>query len=148
MLRILVVEDESSQRNGLIELLCAAGHLARGAATAREAMMLLRKGPVDVVLLDLVLEDTCGVQLLEALRQISASVHIIVTSGIAMVEPQLEGEWLDHEKELRAAGADDFVPKPIDMGQLEDALSRLSSRWGFRPLAFARPRAASKSKVR
>jgi CheY-like chemotaxis protein len=145
MLRILVVEDESSQRNGLIELLCAAGHLARGAASAREAMMLLRKCPVDVVLLDLVLEDTCGVQLLEALRQISASVHIIVRRASSHGRPQLEvsGSITRRNCALRERTTS-F--ETVDMDQLEDALSSLaagegSGRW---PLRAARARSKSR----
>jgi CheY-like chemotaxis protein len=125
MLRILVVEDSASQREALIELL-RERYWIRGVGGAREAETVLHAWPADVVLLDLVLGAACGVELLDALRRARADVHIIVTSGIAMIEPRLEGEWLDHERELRAAGADDFIPKPLELERLVQALDRLA----------------------
>lgn len=106
--RVLVVDDESQMRRLLSVALTARGYAVEGAATGREGMEKLVRGPFDVVLLDLGLPDMDGLQVCQLIREWS-KVPVIVISV------------REDEREKIAAldlGADDYLTKPFGVGEL------------------------------
>ena len=79
---VLIVEDDEAFRDRTAKALRAEGWSVKTASTSRGAAGLLRKGGVDLVLLDLVLaDDQSGFEVLDLLRTSNTAVPVIVTSS-------------------------------------------------------------------
>lgn len=121
-LRILLVEDHDESRVALDRLLRLSGHETFPAATAREARMVAAIEDLDLLLIDLLLPDASGVDLLRDLRAHTAAPAIAM-SGLA--EEGIE----------RACDEADFrghVRKPVVFDDLQLALE---SAWrGLAPV--------------
>ena len=102
---MLVVEDDPGVAAQLIRALTRGGYAADHVATGGAA---LKYGHPDVVLLDLQLPDTDGVQVCRQLRQRSGAAIIVVTAF---------GEESDRVSALDA-GADDYLVKPFGLNEL------------------------------
>jgi two-component system KDP operon response regulator KdpE len=100
---VLVVEDEPQIVRGLKVILRQAGFDARAAETKEEALDAVAVRPPDAMILDLVLPDGNGVEIVEEVRRWSG-LPIIVLSAVG-----------DEREKVRAlnAGADDYVTKPF-----------------------------------
>lgn len=111
---ILFVDDEKS----LIELarhaLKADGYEVLGAETADSALDLFTRhhAELDAVVVDLVLPDMEGAELVQRLTEIDDSVPVIITSG----------HDSEHASEALDAGAVGFLGKPFDVSELRTAL--------------------------
>jgi DNA-binding response OmpR family regulator len=103
--KVLVVEDDPGVAAQLVRVLIRGGYAADRVATGRAA---LTRGHPDVVLLDLGLPDTDGVQVCRQLRQQSEAAIIVVTAF---------GEESDRVSALDA-GADDYLVKPFGVNEL------------------------------
>ena len=106
--RILVVDDERQILRALSTSLRAAGYAVDTAETAAGALAAAAMRPPDAVILDLVLPDGTGTDVLRELRTWS-SAPVIVLSAV--------GD--EHEKIAALdAGADDYVTKPVGIDEL------------------------------
>jgi two-component system, OmpR family, KDP operon response regulator KdpE len=106
--RILVVDDEPQILRFLRPALETVGYTVEQAATGQECLRLLAARMPDALLLDLGLPDLDGQEVLHRLRGFS-KVPVIVISARDAVEQKIAA--LD-------AGADDYVEKPFDVGEL------------------------------
>ena len=106
--RILVVDDERQIHRFLQPMLRAAGYDVGRAETGAAALREVEELPPALVLLDLGLPDIDGQEVLKRLRAVSA-VPVIVVS--ARDRPEEKISALD-------AGANDYVEKPFDVGEL------------------------------
>ena len=75
-LRVLVVDDDLETRQLVIETLTTAGHVARAARSATEAMRVLRSSAVDAIILDLILGGRTGFDLLAEIRADAAFANL------------------------------------------------------------------------
>jgi two-component system, OmpR family, KDP operon response regulator KdpE len=105
---ILVVDDEPQIQRFLRPALETAGYAVEQAMSGAEALRLVAARMPDAVLLDLGLPDIDGQEVLRRLRQ-SSQVPVVVIS--ARDQPDEKIQALD-------AGADDYVEKPFDLGEL------------------------------
>src|SRR6202161_2905399 len=103
--KVLVVEDDPGVAAQLVRALTRGGYAADHVSTGGAA---LNRGHPDVVLLDLGLPDTDGVQVCRQLRQRSQAAIIVVTAF---------GEESDRVSALDA-GADDYLVKPFGVNEL------------------------------
>ena len=103
--KVLVVEDDPGVGAQLVRVLIRGGYATDHVTTGRAA---LSRGRPDVVLLDLGLPDTDGVQVCRLLRQRSEAAIIVVTAF---------GEESDRVSALDA-GADDYLVKPFGVNEL------------------------------
>ncbi|MBP6771795.1 MAG: sigma-54-dependent Fis family transcriptional regulator [Gemmatimonadaceae bacterium] len=122
-LSVLVIDDDESIRETLIDFFASLGYTARGASTATEGRQLAREHAPNVVLLDLRLPDASGLVALEALRADDPDVAIIVLSGYADVRSAVRA--MHH-------GAADVLEKPVDLDTLSAAVTRASERGRLR----------------
>jgi two-component system response regulator RegX3 len=107
--KILVVEDDRVQAEFLAAVLQLEGYEVIVASTAAEALATAHTSPgPDLVLVDVVLPDLSGTELVRRLRAAS-NVPIIMVTSKRHVTDRVIG--LD-------AGADDFVPKPFEPAEL------------------------------
>ena len=123
--KILIVDDERDLVDAYVRLLERAGHRCVGAFGAHEAIELIDAETPDLVLTDLSLPDSNGLEVIRHLRAKSAIVPIIVMSG-----HNTQGM----NEAARAAGANLCLLKPVSIAELKrvigDALKRyyLASR--------------------
>jgi two-component system, OmpR family, phosphate regulon response regulator PhoB len=106
--RVLVVEDEVDTRDAIMAALRWAGFLCTEAPDAARAQYIIKHHRPDLVVLDLGLPDSDGLELLRALRADDA-LPVVVCSGRGSELDRLEG--LD-------VGADDYVTKPFSPKEL------------------------------
>jgi len=118
--KILLVEDEDSIASFVVKGLRAEGHTVERAKTAAEATALGVTYEWDLVLLDLVLPDGNGRDVLKQLRAAHAETPIIVVSALGQVDDKVE---------LLDAGADDYITKPFAFAELA-ARVRANTRAG------------------
>ncbi|MGO4457280.1 response regulator transcription factor [Streptomyces sp. NBC_01276] len=122
---VLVVEDDPSIRQSLIEVLAEQGYAVRSAADGFGALREVTQAPVDAVVLDLGLPDLDGGDALRMIRGISSVPVLVATAR-------------DDESEIiniLNAGADDYLVKPFSGGQLLARLSAVLRRTGGAPPA-------------
>ncbi|MBQ7061471.1 MAG: response regulator transcription factor [Clostridia bacterium] len=107
--KILIIEDDGVLRTGLTELLSGAGYEALSAPSYRKAREALsREEDIALCLVDLMLGDGSGLELVRRIRAAGSTPVIILTA--------LDGE--DTVIEGLSAGADDYVTKPFRAGEL------------------------------
>jgi two-component system, cell cycle response regulator DivK len=109
--RILVVEDQEDNRQILRDLLGNAGYDMVEAENGEEALAEVAKQRPDLILMDIQLPVMDGY---EATRRIKANPSLRAIPIIAVTSYALSGD----EDKARAAGCDDFVPKPYSPRQL------------------------------
>ncbi len=105
---ILVVEDDPALRTLVARTLQQNGYATRLAAAAPEMWQALEPGDVDLILLDIMLPGTSGIDLCRQLRQ-KSSVPIIFVSARGSETDRVVGLEL---------GADDYLPKPFGTHEL------------------------------
>ena len=106
MNHVLIVDDEQEIRESLESILREEEYLVTTAATATEAMALLRDAIYDVVLLDIWLPDRDGLDLLIEIKQMEGSPEVIIISGHGTIEAAVKATKL---------GAYDFLEKPLSL---------------------------------
>jgi len=114
--RILVVDDDTLNRAVLTRALVELGHVSATAENGREALSMLRAGPFDVVLLDVVMPELDGYQTLAQIKADSALRHIPVIMISAVDE-------MDSVIRCIEMGAEDYLPKPFNAGLLRARLN-------------------------
>jgi CheY-like chemotaxis protein len=105
--RILIVDDESVNREVLCRRLHREGYRPTGVHSGRAALQILRNESFDAVLLDIKMPEMSGIEVLQALRIDPELRHIpvIMLSGVTDVERVAQCIEL---------GAEDYLPKPIN----------------------------------
>ena len=128
--RLLLVEDTPEIALSLAAALRHAGHVVDLAADGAQAQALLQPGHAyAAVLLDLSLPDTDGLTLLQGWRAAGDTVPVLVLTARASVPDRVLGLNL---------GADDYLPKPFDLAELEARLQALLRRPGRAPAPLLR----------
>ncbi|MDA1770126.1 response regulator transcription factor [Bacillus cereus] len=107
-MKILVVDDESSIRNLIRMQLEMEGYEVLAAADGREALELWNEGP-DVLILDVMLPDTDGYELLRLFRERDRDIPVLMLTAKSQMNDKLLGLQL---------GADDYVTKPFNYAEL------------------------------
>jgi DNA-binding NtrC family response regulator len=115
MLQALFIDDDADFLDGVAEVASQEGFAVSAATSLKQARLRLTDGPVDLVLVDLVLPDGDGIELLRELKQTS-SADVILVSGMATVDSAIEALRL---------GALDYLTKPIDNRRLKAVLAHV-----------------------
>ena len=105
---LLVVDDSEANRDMLSRRLQRRGFTVATAAGGREALELVRANQYDVILLDLMMPDIDGMQVLRTLRETLSASELPVIIATA------KDESVDIVEGLKA-GANDYVTKPLDL---------------------------------
>lgn len=109
--KVLLVEDELSQREILVYNLEADGFSVISAHTGDEALLLVAENELDIIILDWMIPNTSGI---EVCRQIRASQH---NKSIPIIMLSARSEEMDRVRGLEM-GADDYVMKPYSVAEL------------------------------
>lgn len=109
--RLLVVDDNSGNRDLLREMLEQQGHTVAAVASGQEALAVLAREPFDLVLLDVLMPEMDGFAVLQRLKSDDRLRHIPVVMVSAL-------DRLDSVVKCIARGAEDYLTRPIDQDLL------------------------------
>ena len=118
-MKILVVEDERELREVIVASLKEARFVAEAAATLVEARTKASAYEYDCILLDLMLPDGNGLDLLRDMAARGKHSNVIILSAKDSVDDKVEGLNL---------GADDYLPKPFRLPELHARIRRVMRR--------------------
>ncbi|HEV7310068.1 response regulator transcription factor [Ensifer sp.] len=125
-MRILIVEDDDILRDGLKVGLALAGFTTDAVATCDGAATALAANGFDAVVLDLMLPDGSGLDILRDLRAKQSEIPVLLLTARDTVRDRVAG--LD-------SGADDYLGKPFDLDEVAARLRALSRRSSGRATA-------------
>jgi two-component system response regulator MprA len=117
-MKVLIVDDDRALRDALRRALTLAGYEAVLAADGEEALALAGTGP-DAVVLDVGLPGIDGLEVCRTLRASGDRVPVLMLTARDAIADRIDG--LD-------AGADDYLVKPFDVGELKARLRALVRR--------------------
>jgi DNA-binding NtrC family response regulator len=115
---LLVVDDHELYRKAVERILVRAGHQVSTARDASEAMQVVAREPIDLVLCDVKMPGISGLELVRQIREVQPDLPCIVITGYGGAEASLEA--------LRA-GAYWFLEKPVEPAH-HDVLRRLAAQ--------------------
>ncbi len=115
-MNILIVDDETVQREVLGGFLRKQGFTVFAAADGREAIARFRDAPVQLVLLDNRMPGMEGEEVLAHLKRINPMARVIVITAYGTVATAVA---------MMKLGADDFIEKPVDLALLIEKIGRL-----------------------
>jgi class 3 adenylate cyclase len=128
---ILVVDDNPSNRGLLLRRLEREGHQVVEARSGRQALQILDTEEIDLILLDLMMPDMNGLQVLEKLKgnKRLRNIPVIMISGLQETNSVIR---------CIGAGAEDYLPKPFDQVLLRARITACLERkhWHDRELGY------------
>lgn len=113
--RILLIDDEESGREALTLILRHAGHLVAGAASGSEAAQHLARDKFDIIITDLFLPDTSGIDILKSVKRDSPLTEVILITGHASAETAVRA---------MKEGAYDYITKPLNVDELKIIIAK------------------------
>jgi DNA-binding NtrC family response regulator len=113
--KVLVVDDEPAERDGLARLVGQWGYEVETASSGEEALSLVETHHPAVVLTDLVLPEMDGLTLLQKLKETGRPPIVLLVTGHGTVETAVEA--MRH-------GAFDYLTKPVDATRLQVLLEK------------------------
>ena len=120
MAQILIIDDEAPVRRFVARALEKQGHGLYEAADGGEALRILAARPIDLVITDLLMPETDGIETIMELRRLHPGIKIIAISG--------GGEYqsgTDFLKAAHALGANRTFLKPFEWTKLLPAVQEL-----------------------
>jgi len=108
-MRVLLIEDDLTTARGLSLMLKSGGAVVDQADTGEEALELARHYDYDVVILDLMLPDMEGYEVVRRMRAARIETPVLIVSGLSRPQAKVKGLGM---------GADDFITKPFDKAEL------------------------------
>jgi len=117
--RILIAEDDPSLAEGLTQSLRNAGYAVNSVYSGEEANAALEANEFDLLILDIGLPRTSGLEVLRRLRSRKSGLPVLILTALDSVNDRVAG--LD-------AGADDYLAKPFDLGELKARVRALMRR--------------------
>jgi len=120
--RVLIVDDDADMRLSLKLALEMAGYAIEVAADGREALVIQKQRPADILITDIFMPESDGFEVIDAVRRAFPQTRIIVVSGgarLAKREYLLDAALMD---------VDAVLPKPFDVETLLRTLDTIQNR--------------------
>ncbi len=126
--RILTIEDDSAIRRGIVDALRFAGYTPLEASNGKLGLEIATQQPYDLLLLDLVMPDLDGLEVLARLRKLRPTQPVIILTARGAEDDRVRGLRL---------GADDYVIKPFSVKELLARIEAVLRRSPERPRDLA-----------
>lgn len=118
-MRVLLVEDDSSMARSIEMMLKSDGHVVDVADMGEDGVDLGKVYDYDIIILDLMLPDMDGYDVLKDLRNAKVETPILILSGLTELDNKVKGLGF---------GADDYLTKPFDKRELQARLQAILRR--------------------
>ena len=120
---LLIVDDEAGIRKVLHQKLSREGYRCKEAATADTALNVLADSPIALVILDIRLPDKSGTELLPEIKMSYPDTAVVMVTAVSKV---------DVATQCLKQGADDYICKPFDLGEVSLSIHRALERRSLR----------------
>src|SRR5215470_10849378 len=120
MARVLIIDDEAQVRDMLRQLLNREGYEAVEACDGREGVQCFQAASMDVIILDMLLPEQNGLEVIRALREVDSAVPIIAISGYDQTG------LLDFFRVAETFGVQRTLQKPFHLHELLTAVRDLT----------------------
>jgi len=121
-MKVLIIEDEPAISQSIKDYFKPNGVQCESAATTRDALDKIGMYEYDCILLDLMLPDRDGFEVLKELKRLNKTEGVIIISAKENLETRIEGFNL---------GADDYLTKPFHLSELLVRMQALIRRKNF-----------------
>jgi DNA-binding response OmpR family regulator len=118
-MEILLVEDDASNAKSMIKAIESLGHHVRLAETGKEAVEKVRRNIFDLALLDIMLPDILGFELIPEFKKYDSGIQIITMTGHN--SPEME-------RKIRGYGITYYMTKPVSLYELKSILNHISKK--------------------
>jgi two-component system cell cycle response regulator CtrA len=118
-MRVLLVEDDPTAAHGVTLILKSTGAVVEHVETGEEAIELTRHYEYDIVLLDVILPDVRGYEVVRRMRTSRNDTPVLILSGLSRPQAKVKGLGL---------GADDFITKPFNASELLARVQAITRR--------------------
>ena len=118
-MRLLLVEDSSRLRRSLVQGLKRAGYTVDETGNGKEGLWKAQSEKYDLLILDIMLPEMSGLEILRALRAGNVQTHVLFLTARDTVEDRVAG---------LQAGADDYLVKPFALAELLARVQALCRR--------------------
>ncbi|MFD2262638.1 response regulator transcription factor CtrA [Lacibacterium aquatile] len=108
-MRVLLVEDDTTTARSITLMLNSAGYVVDVTALGEDGLEIGRLYDYDIIILDLVLPDADGFEILRRFRAARIKTPILILSGLSEMDHKIKGLGF---------GADDYLTKPFDKREL------------------------------
>ena len=129
-MRILLVEDDESHAQFIVAGLKQSGHNVDHAGNGMDGLFLATEEKYDVLIVDRMIPKIDGLSIIQTLRNAGNHTPILILSSLARVEERIKGLH---------TGADDYLCKPFEFGELLARIEALARR--------ATPRQAERTRL-
>jgi two-component system response regulator HydG len=144
--KILVADDDRSTREALEDILTREGYDVHAVGSGPAALEQLARGDIDIVLVDLVMPDVNGLEILKAAHEKDASIKVLLCTGYGTIETAVDamrqGAFHYLTKPVKPVELKAFIKKAVEEQRLQrekDELerenqalkSRLDDKYGF-----------------
>lgn len=108
-MRVLLVEDDSAMAQSIKAILLNDGYVCDTTDLGEDGLEIGKLYDYDIIILDLMLPDIDGYEVLRRLRAARVTTPILILSGLSAPDEKIKGFGF---------GADDYLTKPFDRGEL------------------------------
>ena len=117
--RILIVDDEEIVIKSCLRILGGGDYYVEVAHDGREALRKIEENPYDVMILDVVMPNIDGLEVLRRVKETHPDMDVIMVTGLSQVDTVMQA---------RKLGARDFISKPFEPDELKQVVQRALER--------------------
>ena len=117
--RILIVDDEETVIKSCLRILGGGDYYVEVAHDGREALRKIEENPYDVMILDVVMPNMGGLEVLRRVKETHPDMDVIMVTGLSQVDTVVQA---------RKLGARDFISKPFEPDELKLVVQRAVER--------------------
>ena len=117
--RILIVDDEEIVIKSCLRILGGGDYYVEVAHDGREALRKIEENPYDVMILDVVMPNMGGLEVLRRVKETHPDMDVIMVTGLSQVDTVMQA---------RKLGARDFISKPFEPDELKQVVQRALER--------------------
>ena len=110
MTNILIIEDDSKMRDGLVEILSDEGYNIESAENGQVGLEKIKKKEFDVILTDLIMPVMGGMEVLTEIKHIKPMANVIIITAFGTIENAVDAI---------KAGASDYITKPFKIDEVQ-----------------------------
>ena len=117
--QVLIVEDDATLRGALCDTMAFGGYRVRNACNGKDALALMDREPIDIVISDVQMDEMDGTELLQVVRRRQPTMPFVMMTAHGSVQ---------HAVQSMRDGATDYLQKPFEANVLLEMVSRMEAQ--------------------